>query len=256
VDYQLITGMDADEHISLQSDVCAGLWPKYMSQGPVLNEFWYPLFSLFADFQFFLETPEGIIGLGNSLPLRWDKPFNQLPEGGWDWALETGIRNYQDDKTPNVLNGVQVLVTGTSQGQGISYLIMNEMKKLAQRHDLDHIIIAVRPTHKSRYPLTPMTDYITWQRDDGLPFDPWLRAHVRGGARVIKPCHKAMYIPGTIAEWEQWTGMQFVASGSYIIPGALAPVTMDLERDIGEYHEPNVWVVYDVASGDEGRTYM
>ena len=55
-----------------------------------------------------------------------------------------------------------------------------------------------------------------------------------------------MYIPGTITEWRQWTGLEFPGSGAYVIPGALNPVEIDIERDLGEYTEPNVWLVHDV----------
>jgi hypothetical protein len=54
-----------------------------------------------------------------------------------------------------------------------------------------------------------------------------------------------MYIPGTVAQWEEWTEMAFPESGEYVIPGALVPITIDCEADHGEYVEPNVWCVHD-----------
>lgn len=246
MDYRVVRCKDAYLHMEAQSEVSNGLWERYMSQGPVLNAYWDFLYELFPEFQFFLKEEDQVAGLGNCLPLLWEGPFSELPEEGWDWALEKGIRDRQEGKKPNVLNGAQVLVAGNHQGRGVSYLVIQEMKALARQHDLEHIIIAVRPTWKSRYPLTPITRYIIWTREDGLPYDPWLRTHVRSGGSIIKPCHKAMYIPGTIAQWEEWTKMRFFESGEYIIPGALTPVTMDLERDLGVYSEPNVWVAYHV----------
>jgi hypothetical protein len=56
-----------------------------------------------------------------------------------------------------------------------------------------------------------------------------------------------MRIPGTIADWEKWTGMHFPSSGEYIIPGALTPVKMDIEADLGLYIEPNVWMHHKVG---------
>jgi hypothetical protein len=53
-----------------------------------------------------------------------------------------------------------------------------------------------------------------------------------------------MDIPGTVAEWEEWTGMAFPESGEYVVPGALVPVTIDRERDQGRYVEPNVWMLH------------
>ena len=51
-----------------------------------------------------------------------------------------------------------------------------------------------------------------WRREE-LPFDPWLRVHVRAGARIVKPCPRAMTIRATIGEWESWTGMAFPDTG-------------------------------------------
>jgi hypothetical protein len=104
----------------------------------------------------------------------------------------------------------------------------------------------VRPNQKSDYPLIRIDDYITWITDEGLPFDAWLRVHVRAGARIIKPCHDAMKIIGARADWEKWTGLKFPQSGEYVIPGALNPMTMNIEKNEGLYIEPNVWMVHEV----------
>ena len=55
-----------------------------------------------------------------------------------------------------------------------------------------------------------------------------------------------MIISGSRAEWETWTGMKFPQSGSYVIPGALNPVEMNVENDDGIYIEPNVWLVHEI----------
>jgi hypothetical protein len=51
---------------------------------------------------------------------------------------------------------------------------------------------------------------------------------------------------GTVAEWEQWTGMRFPESGEYIIPGALQPAQIDRENDTGRCDDPNVWMRHPV----------
>ena len=81
-----------------------------------------------------------------------------------------------------------------------------------------------------------------WERDDGLPFDPWLRVHVRAGGVIDGVCHRAMTIPGSVADWETWTGLRFPDSGRYVVDGALVPVEIDVEADRGVYVEPGVWV--------------
>ena len=84
--------------------------------------------------------------------------------------------------------------------------------------------------------------YARWVRDDGLPFDPWLRVHARAGAALVGVCPSSMRVTGTVAEWEEWAEMAFPESGEYIVPGALVPVTISREDDLGIYVEPNVWM--------------
>jgi len=54
-------------------------------------------------------------------------------------------------------------------------------------------------------------------------------------------------VSGSVAEWEAWTEMALPESGAYVVPGALAPVEIDRERDEGTYREPNVWMVHPPA---------
>jgi len=41
--------------------------------------------------------------------------------------------------------------------------------------------------------------------------------------------------------------MKFPQSGLYNIPGALNPISMDIEKDEGIYVEPNVWLLHVIA---------
>jgi hypothetical protein len=95
---------------------------------------------------------------------------------------------------------------------------------------LQALIIPVRPSEKSRYPLISLDDYITWQNDKGLPLDAWLRVHAKLGGRMVKVCHESKTVRGRRAEWEAWTGMKFPQSGRYVIPGALSPIEMNLKK--------------------------
>ena len=95
---------------------------------------------------------------------------------------------------------------------------------------------------KSSYPLAPFDRYIRWRRDDGSPFDPWLRAHWRLGAQFLKAMPESLIVVGKVSEWEDWTGMSFPESGEYVVPGALQPVAIGREREIGRYTDPNLWM--------------
>ena len=98
----------------------------------------------------------------------------------------------------------------------------------------------MRPNWKERYPLTAIEQYARWRREDGLPFDPWLRVHERAGASTLRTEPESLRITGTKTEWEEWVGMRFPDDGTYTFPGGLAPLTV--VDDVGRYWEPNVWM--------------
>lgn len=120
------------------------------------------------------------------------------------------------------------------------------MNSIGKSKGFNYLVASVRPNEKSKYSLTSIDDYITWKSNEGLPFDAWLIVHVRAGAKIIRPCHEAMTIHGTRAEWEEWTEMKLPQSGKYIIPGALKPISIDIQRDEGVYVEPNVWIQHTI----------
>jgi len=106
-----------------------------------------------------------------------------------------------------------------------------------------------RPTLKERYPLVPIDRYAAWTREDGLPFDPWIRVHVRLGGRIFRAAPRSMTMTGSVADWESWAGMAFPESGEYVVPRAASLVHIDREAAIGTYDDPNVWVVHPLAPG-------
>ena len=119
------------------------------------------------------------------------------------------------------------------------------MRDVAARSGYSSLIAPVRPTWKDRYPLIPMERYVRWTRDDGLPFDPWLRVHARLGAALLEVCPASMVVEGTSEEWQTWTDMSFPDDGEYVVPGALVPVRFANGR--GTYVEPNVWMRHPVT---------
>jgi hypothetical protein len=103
----------------------------------------------------------------------------------------------------------------------------------ARRLGFVDLYAPLRPTEKHLEPLTPFADYVARQREDGLPYDSWIRAHVLAGARIVKVASYSMVVSGTIAEWTAWTGLAFGGSGPAFVPGALSPVHVSLEQDYG-----------------------
>jgi len=218
-------------------------WPAFMLKDPIAGQYWGRMESEFADFQFTLcEDGDRVVAMGNSMPFAWDGTIDGLPARGWDGVFEQCIRDRDAGRPVNTLSALQAVVKPGCQGRGLSRLVIEGMRLVAARHGLRRFVAPVRPSLKSAYPLTPMDRYVAWTQADGAPFDPWLRTHWRLGARVLGVAYESMRIAGTLAQWEQWTGMRFPDSGEYIVPGALNPVAFDRGGDVGVYVEANVWM--------------
>ena len=217
-------------------------WPEFMIHDAVEARYWQGLASSFAEYQFAIFMGEELVGFANTIPLSMNSSRIDYNDRGWDWALEKGFADLLTRRKFTVLCGLNIGIREQFKGRGLSALFIDGMKQVAREHNLKAVILPLRPTLKHQYPLIGMEDYLTWQNAEGQPFDPWIRTHVKLGAEIKSICHNAMYIKGSIAEWETWTGLSFQSSGSYIVPGALTPVKADLKKDLAEYTEPNVWV--------------
>src|SRR5262249_33082215 len=140
---------------------------------------------------------------------------------GVDGVLVRGVRDHALGRRPTALSALLAVVDPGRQGQGLSQVVIRGMGRLARRHGLAALLAPVRPTLEHRYPLTPMAEYLRWRRRGRLPFDPWLRVHVRLGARVLRVAPRSMVVEGRVRDWERWTRVRFPASGRYVVPGAL-----------------------------------
>ncbi|MGH3147991.1 MAG: GNAT family N-acetyltransferase [Rubrobacter sp.] len=222
-------------------------FPEFMYHDAAVNRYWGDLFTDFAGFQVAVCDGEGeIVAAGHCIPVFWDGTVGGLP-AGVDGVLERGVEGLELGRAPTVVSALLATVPHAYRGRGLSSVVLNAMKSVAAERGLWALIAPVRPTLKDRYPLIPMERYVRWEQAEGLPFDPWLRVHRRLGAEVLCVAPRSMVITGSISEWEQWSGMRFPENGAYVVPGALQPVVMDLERDLGSYEEPNVWMRHHVT---------
>ena len=246
--FQLITPATRADYSALMNPLGPACWPEYMLHDLISNQYWGDLFSRFPEYQFgLLDTETGkAAAMGNSLPLHWDGDLADLPERGWDWAMEQSVADHQQGLQPRTQCAIQIAILPEYRSLGLSTRMLQVMRAIGVDKGFNRLIAPIRPNQKSQYPLISIDKYITWQTDAGLPFDAWLRVHVRLGARIIKPCHEAMTIRGTVAEWESWAGMKFPESGAYVVPGALTPVQVDVAADEVVYIEPNVWTVHNL----------
>lgn len=227
--------------LSDRVDEVADPWPEFIHHADVTQLHWAKLRAELPDFQLVLYDDEQnvVVGRGQTVPAS---ARNGLPDGVDD-VLDRRFGAGSGEE-PDVLCALVAIVDAGRRGEGLSAAIIDGMRRAAAAAGLAELIAPVRPTWKERYPLIPLERYAHWRRGDGLPFDPWIRLHARLGAELVEVCPESMRVTGTVAEWEEWTGLSFPEEGEYVVPGALVPVRF--EEGIGVYVEPNVWMRHPV----------
>ena len=212
-------------------------WDEFMYHDAVANAFWHRQYGAFPDLQLYLvDDDDRMLAECNAVPI----PFgpDELPDEGWDAALAQAF----EGRSAKAVSAIAITIGVDHRGKALSKTMLEAMRTTVAARGLSDLVAPVRPSLKHRYPLTPIGRYVEWRRDDGELLDPWLRVHESAGAKLIRIAPSSMRISATVAEWEDWTKLVFPESGSYIVPGALVPVEIDRERDLGVYVEPNVWM--------------
>jgi GNAT superfamily N-acetyltransferase len=205
-----------------------GIWPEFLLHDAISNRYWSRLYTDFADFQFALVDSEEVIAEGNCVPVtgqpaQWRDAFRAAFERGG---------------APDRLCALAIIVSPEHRRRGVSKVMLEHMRRLAA--PFGRLVAPVRPTLKERYPLIPIETYAGWRRDDGTHVDPWIRVHERLGGEVTGTAEEAMLIEASCEDWHEWTGLEFRDDGDYVVPGALAPVSVRAGN--GVYREPCVWL--------------
>lgn len=238
---QVCTYLDRPDLVERISEI-GEVWPEFLHHADVPRLHWAKLRDELPGFQLVLYDDErdAVIGRGQTMPTS---TRDGLP-GGIDDMLE---RNFGAGPRaePDVLSAAVAIVDPRRQGEGLSALLIEGMRRVARGAGFPALIAPVRPTRKAEFPLIDMERYIGWTRGDGLAWDPWIRLHARLGAEPVEVCPTSMTVTGSRDEWEGWTGLEFPDDGEYVVPGALVPVRF--EGGTGTYVEPNVWMWHAVG---------
>nr|UZP48216.1 AvaD [Aspergillus versicolor] len=250
----------------------SSLWPQFITSTPVSEKYWSQLtdIPLFASYQLMIlhrdveNKHESVVACGNSVPVYC--PLNDLPDGGWEAILQTGIENYRagHKQHPNLLSALGVTVASAHRQQGLADIVIQTLRALANQAHFEALVVPLRPTKKSEHPMVPLEEYVHWKLDeharpdDQVSYDPWLRKHLSYGGQMVRIAPRSMTIAAHADQWKDWTGCDLAAlaeSGSDTsskglvempIPRALVPVQYDPVSKVASYVEPNVWVVHPI----------
>lgn len=204
----IVTLADHPERTAQVEAFIRETWPTSIwsasGPGPSLAE----MLERFAEDTLLLLEDGELVAVGNSR--RLTAP-DVLPDTGWDWAV-------QAEGTGPDRCALMVTVHRDHQRRGHSQRLLRAYVERTE----GRLIIPVRPP--SKQPDQPIEAVLA----DPMA-DPWLRTHLKLGARILGPCHHSMTLKAPWADWERWGPA-----------GLIAPVVRD--GDQGVYVEPNVWV--------------
>ena len=184
VDPEVVRYSERPELWAAIEDLSSEVWPEYNLHGDVLGPRWNELYEIFPEWQFMLYDPgEGqVLAEGHTIPVAWDGGDASLGPG-IDASFEAGFRLRARGGSASALCALAAEIRPGHQGRGLSSAVLLAMAGLASGAGLRHLIAPVRPNLKERYPTIPIERYTAWTREDGTPFDPWIRVHTRLGGR-------------------------------------------------------------------------
>ncbi|WP_338539249.1 N-acetyltransferase [Janibacter terrae] len=221
-------------------------WPTFMLQDPTSDRAYEAVVDGFP--QLHLVVMDGDVAVARLHAVPFEADVHSLPPRGWDHALQRAEWMVAKEATPDLstVSLIEARVAVGRRGEGLSGALLAEARRRYAALGCRDLFGPVRPTRKWLEPRTGADEYARRVREDGLPVDPWLRAHVRLGGRIVQVAPLSMTIPGTLQQWREWTGLPFDADGRVDVEGGLAPVHVDVANDHAVYVEPNVWVHHDL----------
>jgi GNAT superfamily N-acetyltransferase len=245
--YQVVSLKERTDLHKKQSLLTAEAWPEFIRHDDISDQYWNRMIEYYAEYQLLLVDNDEILSIITTVPLSYEGIISSLPDKGWDWVVQKSVEDYENNRKPTLLAGIQIVINPDFQGKGLSYAAVSEMSAHAKRFGFSQLLIPVRPSEKYKFPLIPIDDYLKWHNEKAYSMDPWIRVHEKLGGKVLNICYEAMRITGTIEEWEEWTGQSFPISGNYIIEKGLVPLKINIEEKQGYYIEPNVWVLHEIS---------
>ncbi|MET9609036.1 N-acetyltransferase [Streptomyces sp. NPDC006512] len=230
-------------------------WPEFSGHDSLAWLLYPRMVAEFPEYVWIATDGDEVVARAFSLPFALHAPGRDgaLPAQGWDRVLMWAFSDQRRGVRPDTVSALEISVAKGRQGEGLSGRMLAAMREGARAGGFAELVAPVRPSGKPAEPDSPMAEYAYRTREDGLPYDPWLRVHVRAGAVIDSVAPLSMTVNGTLAEWREWTGLPFDEAGPVYVPGALAPVHCEPERGYAVYVEPNVWVRHALGPAGPAR---
>ncbi|HSX40359.1 MAG TPA: GNAT family N-acetyltransferase [Candidatus Saccharimonadales bacterium] len=183
--------------------------------------------------------------------ISWNGNLTSLPS--WDEvAGEPTTYEKTYAQYGNTLVMMSMNVNPEHQGQGYARSLIAEAKQLGQTLGIEYIIGSFRPNEYGKHKLNfgkksaTFKKYCELIRPDGLPVDAWLRNLSRNGMKHLKVDKKAMVVPVTLKEFEEYKNSFNLNQWVEVEPntwecGEVGTWHVDVKNDTAVYIESNMW---------------
>jgi GNAT superfamily N-acetyltransferase len=180
------------------------------------------------------------VAVVRAVATRWDGTTGDAPSAGVGRLI--GDADPAASSGADTLAVVDLAVHPARRGSGVGAAVLSQLDGLRAGAGLARLLVLVRPHAKRHHPLVPFARYLAAAAPDGVPRDGWLAAAWRAGFHPVHGVDRSLVARAPVAAWERWYGRSFPTSGPYLVPGAIKPAIVELERDEGRYREPHLWM--------------
>lgn len=195
--------------------VDVGAWPEFMRHNRVAQAYFWRSLDVFAEPCLVATNNAGTV-IADAHAVRYASTRDHrdpLPDGGWEQMVGCAFADAEQGVAPDTACALNISVATDVQGQGLARLMLDSLRMAVGQLGLPTLVAPVRPTWKASEARTPMVEYAANVRDDGLPYDPWLRTHIRAGGEIIRLAPTSWVIAGSLTQWRGWTDLPFDADG-------------------------------------------
>ena len=153
MNYKVVNFKERPDLYDLQNDICGKAFPVFLYYSDIASKYWEKMIAYYKEYQLLLLEEDHIIAVINCMPMNLDIADEELPEEAFNWGFEKGIKDFESGKEINAVMGIQIVIPEEYQGKGISSIAVEELKNMCVIMGIKRLIIPLRPTLKSKYPL-------------------------------------------------------------------------------------------------------
>ena len=196
-----------------------------------------------------------LLGALSTNRIDWDGNAKSLPH----WDDIAGIDfTYRDTykRQGNTLAFMSMSIAADAKGKGTASKLVKQALEFAQDEEIEHVIGDFRPSNYGEYKQQTgkfdFNEYIGMLRDDGAPYDGWIRSLDRMGMQPLSVDSRAMVIPETIEKFdtyrleykpENWWLVEDQAATRHLIDFYLPLHDIERVDEIWECGETGTWFV-------------